>query len=147
MRLIPSNCEALRLLTDYSCILRENPALTTPEVRRLAVTHIHDLIAVALGATRDGEAIAEGRGIRAARLRAVKEDILANLGAPELTIVAVAHRQRVTPRYVHMLFEGEGITFSEYVLNQRLLRAHRMLTDPRFSGRTITDYRLRFRLW
>jgi transcriptional regulator GlxA family with amidase domain len=138
MRLVPRNCEALRLLADYSSILRENPTLTTPEVRHLAVTHIHDLIAVALGATRDGEAIAEGRGIRAARLRAVKEDILANLSAPELTIVAVALRQQVTPRYVHMLFEGEGITFSEYVLNQRLLRAHRMLTDPRLAGRTIT---------
>ena len=138
MQLIPRNCEALRLLTNYSGILRENPTLTTPEVRHLAVTHIHDLIAVALGATRDGEAIAEGRGIRAARLRTVKEDILANLSVPELTIVAVALRQGVTPRYVHMLFEGEGITFSEYVLNQRLLGAHRMLTDPRFAGRTIT---------
>jgi AraC-like DNA-binding protein len=118
--------------------LRENPTLTTPEVRHLAVTHIHDLIAVALGATRDGEAIAEGRGIRAARLRAVKDDILANLSAPELTIVAVALRQGVTPRYVHMLFEAEGTTFSEYVLSQRLMRAHRMLTDPRFAGQTIT---------
>jgi AraC-like DNA-binding protein len=138
MRLVPRNCEALRLLTHYSSILRENPTLTTPEVRHLAVTHIHDLIAVALGATRDGEAIAEGRGIRAARLRAVKDDILANLSAPELTIVAVALRQGVTPRYVHMLFEAEGTTFSEYVLSQRLMRAHRMLTDPRFAGQTIT---------
>jgi AraC-like DNA-binding protein len=138
MQIIPRHCEALRLLTDYSGILRGNPTLTTPEVRHLAATHILDLIAVALGATRDGEAIAEGRGIRAARLRTVKEDILANLSAPELTIVAVALRQGVTSRYVHMLFEAEGTTFSEYVLNQRLMRAHRMLTDPRFAGRTIT---------
>jgi hypothetical protein len=25
-------------------------------------------------------------------------------------------RQRVTPRYVHRLFEGEGVTLTEFVL-------------------------------
>jgi AraC-like DNA-binding protein len=38
-----------------------------------------------------------------------------------------------------MLFEQEGITFSQYVISQRLLRAHRMLTDPRFADRSITS--------
>jgi AraC-like DNA-binding protein len=95
-------------------------------------------MAVALGATRDGVAIAEGRGIRAARLRAVKADILSHLGSSNLTVQAVALRQRVTPRYVHMLFEAEGVTFSEFVLGQRLLRAFRMLTDPRLRPMTIS---------
>jgi drug/metabolite transporter (DMT)-like permease len=46
------------------------------------------------------------------------EDILANLTSPELSVTAVALRQRVTPRYVQMLLEGEGTTFSEFVLNR-----------------------------
>lgn len=94
--------------------------------------------ASALGATRDGAEIACGRGVRAARLRAVKADILEHLGSLELTVTAVALRERVTPRYVHMLFEAEGTTFSEFVLGQRLTRAHRMLSDSRFAALTIS---------
>jgi hypothetical protein len=79
MRLIPRHNEALLLLTRYVRILREDPVLVTPELRHVAVTHAHDLIAMALGATRDGAEIACGRGVRAARLRAVKADILEHL--------------------------------------------------------------------
>ena len=64
-------------------------------------------------------------------------DILDNLSDPNLSVSVVAARQRVTPRYVHMLFEGEGATFSEYVVGERLMRARRMLSDPRFAGRAI----------
>jgi len=56
----------------------------------------------------------------------------------ELTIVSVAERHRVTPRYVRKLFEGEGITFSEFVLAQRLARSRRMLADPRHEAETIS---------
>jgi AraC-like DNA-binding protein len=51
--------------------------------------------------------------------------------------VALAARQRVTPRYIHKVFEGEGTTFSRFVLGQRLARVHRLLTDPRHADRTI----------
>lgn len=138
MRPIPRNNEALQLLMKYLEILGQDPALMTTELRHVAVTHIHDLIAMAIGATRDGAAIANGRGVRAARLKAVKADILENLGTLELTVGAVALRQRVAPRYVHRLFETEGVTFSEFVLAQRLTRTHRMLSDPRFSDLSVS---------
>ena len=35
------------------------------------------------------------------------------------------------------LFEGEGTSFSEFVLLRRLARAHRMLTDRRWADRGI----------
>ena len=81
--------------------------------------------------------IAEGRGIRAARLRAIFADVNANLGDCDLTAAAVARRQSVTPRYVHKLFEGEGLNLSSCVLGRRLSRAHRMPSDPRLGDRTI----------
>jgi AraC-like DNA-binding protein len=43
----------------------------------------------------------------------------------------------MTSRYVHKLFANEGLTFSSFVLGQRLARAHRMLSDPRRADRTI----------
>ena len=82
--------------------------------------------------------ITAGRGLRAARLWAVKTDILENLDDLKLTATAVALRQRVTPRYIHMLFETEGTTYSEFVVGQRLIRAHRLLSDPRFAGLSIS---------
>lgn len=138
MRLVPRDNEALRLLVKYSGILREKLAFVSPELSHLAVTHMRDLMAMALGARRDGAAIAGGLSLRATRLRAIKADILENLGKPELTVTAVALRQRVTPRYIHMLFKIEGITFSEFVLGQRLMRAHRMLSGTSFAGSSIS---------
>jgi AraC-like DNA-binding protein len=103
------------------------------------VAHIHDLIALSIGAARDAAAAAEDRGVRAARLRVIKADTARNLADCELTVTAIAARQRVTPRYVHKVFESEGVTFSEFVLGRRLAAAYRLLTDPRFDYRAIAS--------
>jgi AraC-like DNA-binding protein len=139
LRLVPPHTEALKLLVTYARAIADALPLATAELQRLAVTHMHDLIAATIGATRDGRAIAEGRGIAAARLRAIMTDISANLGDGDLTVAEVARRHGVTPRYIHRLFENEGLTFSSFLLGQRLSRAHRMLSDPRLSDRNISS--------
>jgi AraC-like DNA-binding protein len=53
-------------------------------------------------------------------------------------VTALARRHGVSPRYVQMLFETESTTFSEFVRDTRLARAHQMLTDPRCAGRTVS---------
>jgi AraC-like DNA-binding protein len=123
----------LRLLRPYVTAWRETFDMIDPAVCRLAATHVHDLMAMALGATRGAAAVANGRGMRAARLNAVKADIAANLTARDLSVSAVALRQRVTPHYIHLLFEGEGTTFAQFVLGERLAHARRMLLDPRHA--------------
>jgi AraC-like DNA-binding protein len=50
----------------------------------------------------------------------------------------VAVRLSVTHRYLQRLFECEGTTFTEYVARERLGRAYRLLSDPRFLNRSIT---------
>jgi AraC-like DNA-binding protein len=138
MQLIPQSNDALRLLNGYLAIVRDDLALSTAEMRQLVTTHVYDLMAMAIGATRDGAAIAQERGVRAARLAAVKADVIANAGNPALSLAAVAARQGISPRSVQLLFESEGSTFSQFVIEQRLARAHRMLTDPRHGGSTIS---------
>jgi AraC-like DNA-binding protein len=138
MRVIPHGNEALGLLVSYLETVREDVRLATPELRHLAITHVHDLFALALGANRDGAAMAAERGRRAARLAATKADIVARLDRRDLSLDAVAARQHVTPRYIQLLFEREGITFSQFVLVQRLARAHRMLTSPSHAGWTVS---------
>ncbi len=138
MRVIPHSNEALRLLTGYLKMLHEGLSLATPELRDRVATHVHDLVAMAIGTTTDGAALAEERGVRAARLAAIKADIRTHLDRRDLSVVAVAARQHVTPRYVQLLFEGEGTTFSQFVLEQRLARAHQLLTSPRHAGWTVS---------
>jgi AraC-like DNA-binding protein len=133
---------ALRLLKNYlAATANDEEALASPALQRLFATHVHDLVALALGATADAACIAEGRGARAARLQAIKRDIAASLfrGEPRPTAEAMAAHHNVTPRYLHKLFEGEGLTYSEYVLKQRLERARQMLIDPRLADRTISS--------
>jgi AraC-like DNA-binding protein len=137
MRPIPNDNAALQLLLKYLHLVEDHD-LATPELLRLAVSHIYDLVALTLGATRDAAETAKNGGLRAARLHAIKADILASLSRHGLPLAEIAVRHGVSPRYVQMLFESEGLTFSQFMLDQRLTRAHRMLTDPRFAGRTIT---------
>jgi transcriptional regulator GlxA family with amidase domain len=101
-----------------------------PQMQISIATHVHDLIALTLGATRDAAEIAHGRGVRAARLAAVKDDIAKRLDQPNLSVAAIAVLHRCTPRHIQRLFEDEGTTFTDYLLTQRLARAHRMLTNP-----------------
>jgi AraC-like DNA-binding protein len=136
-RRIAGSNEALRLLIGYLGVIEQDATLTSPKLCRTVVTHLHDLIALAIGATRDGAELASGRGLRAARLRVVKTDVLANLGSRDLSVAAVARRQGITPRYVHMLFETEGTTFSQFVLGERLELARRLLADVRHDSRKI----------
>lgn len=129
--------QALRLLLGYLQALEAEETISSPETKRLVTAHIHDLAALAIGATRDAEHAIEGRGKRAARLAAVKADIFANLGTARLSVNTVAARQGVSPRYVQMLFEAEGLSFSEFVLEQRLVRAQKMLVSPGFANHPI----------
>ncbi|HEY6259546.1 MAG TPA: AraC family transcriptional regulator [Xanthobacteraceae bacterium] len=137
LRPIPAETPALQLLAHYAGVVTDGPSLATPELRGAVVTHMHDLAALAIGGNRDGLEIAQRRGIRAARLHAVKSDIMENLGRPGLTTTTMAARHGVTPRYVRLLFEREGMTFSQFVLEQRLAKAQRMLADPHLAERPI----------
>jgi AraC-like DNA-binding protein len=136
---IPPDTEALRLLVGYVGVLQDAQALATPELRELVVTHVHDLAALALGATRETATLAKSRGMRAARLRAVKADILAHLTDRALSLDAVAARHGISSVYVRKLFADDHGTFTDFVLGERLARAHRLLSDPRCHGRTISD--------
>jgi AraC-like DNA-binding protein len=137
VRPIPRGTGALALLANYVGALIDDPLFSTPEMRRLIVAQLCDLVAITLGATHDAAAVAEGRGVRAARLRAIKSDIEAHLAQGGLSPSAVARRQKISDSYIRKLFEGEGTSFSEFVLVRRLVRAHRMLTHRRWADQSI----------
>jgi AraC-like DNA-binding protein len=134
MRPIRRTTDALLLLARYTAPLLDDDALTVPELRRLAVTHVHDLVALALGATREAADAARARGVRAAHLSRAKAYIVEKCNDPSLSVGTVAGLLGVTPRYLQKLFERDGGTFSAFLLGQRLTCAHRALTQPEFDA-------------
>lgn len=138
-RRIPADNAALRLLVGYLENARDAQALVTPQLQHLAVTHIYDLVAMAVGATRDARETAKGRGVRAARLRAARAFVLRNLARHDLSAATLALHLGVTPRYIYMLFEHETESFAEFLLGERLMCAHGMLADQHFASRPISS--------
>jgi AraC-like DNA-binding protein len=143
MRPIPRNNSALTLMVGYAGIMNDDVSLATPELRHSVALHMHDLAALALGSiTRDAAELALGRGVRAARLRAIKNDILCQLGKHALSIADTVKRHGLSEAYIRKLFAAEGTSFTEYVTQQRLNRAWHMLQDPRHRATTISDIAL-----
>jgi AraC-like DNA-binding protein len=138
MRRITKDTSGLRLLRKYLDVVADDEALAAPASQRLIVSHFYDLVALALGARSDAKAFAADRTVGAVRLAAIKADIVANLDDGNLNATMVATRNRVTVRYLHKLFESEGITYSEFVLGRRLARAYCLLTNPLHSRRAIS---------
>jgi AraC-like DNA-binding protein len=138
-RPLPANSAALQLLLGYLSLLRRNSSAATLELQRLAADHVCDLLALALGATRDGAENARQRGVRAARLEAIKKSVRENLGDGDLSVTDIADLHRMTPRYVQQLFHAAGTTFSEFMRDERLAQAHRMLGSLRFADQRIAE--------
>ena len=124
------SADSLRLLVAYVSALCQSPQLILPpEASYAVVRHVCDLAALSIGASRDGAHLAQSRGLPAARLRAIKAYVNANIGSSPISMEEVAAHQGVTARYVRKLFEVEGLSFTAYVAERRLARAHVMLTD------------------
>lgn len=127
-RRIPGDTAALVLLRQYVASLPDR--LVDPGLSSLVATHVYDLMALAIGAIGDGRAIARARSVRAVRLEAIKAELTRD---PSQPIDEIARRQGVTPRYVQLLFEEQGDTFSEFVTERKLNVAWSMLRSPRYA--------------
>ena len=133
MRRIARDTSGLRLVRKYLDIADDDEALAAPASQRLIISHFYDLVALALGANGDAKALAADRTVGAVRLATIKADIVANLDDGNLRATTVAARNRLTVRYLHKLFESEGVTYSEFVLRERLARAYNLLRSPLYS--------------
>jgi AraC-like DNA-binding protein len=69
----------------------------------------------------------------------IKLYIANHLADPELTLAKLASVTSCTKRYLHMVFQAEGISISDYILKQRLERCRKDLLNPACAHRSITD--------
>ena len=139
LRLVPARAPALQLLARYLGSVLAGPVPLSAPLADAIVTHLTDLIELSLSATEPVSLPARDPGVRAARLNAIKADVDRHLTDGSLTVSALAARHGITPRYLHKLFEDEAMTYSRFVLDQRLALAYRRLRHPRYADRTISS--------
>lgn len=137
LRVVPRQTEALRLLSHYAEGLFADVPLD-PQFRNLAVSHVHDLIVLAFGPKRQAGETTKASALRAARLKAAKDFMSRNSSSRELNVIGVAQALGLTPRSLQRLFEADGTTFSEYLLEQRLARSFRMLSDLKHASLAVS---------
>jgi AraC-like DNA-binding protein len=138
MQVIPRDRPALGFLRNYVGLAWDERMTATAEMQHLMLSHIYDLTGTVMGGvTRDAAERVHG-GVRAARLHTIKQDIANLLHRSDLSVTDIAARHGCTPRYVQRLFEAEATTYTDYVLSQRIARAHRMLSDPRYAHEKIS---------
>lgn len=101
--------------------------------------HILDLVVLALGAEGEAREFVEQRSLGAVRRDAIIREIASRSGDPGLSAASIAAEIGVTPRYVHLLLEETGKSFTHHVLERRLEKAAVLLRDPRSRLRKIAD--------
>jgi AraC-like DNA-binding protein len=112
--------------------------LQEPQSAQLFGNHLVELAALALGGA-PRRLVEDDGGIRAARRSAILREIERRSGDQSLNAVVIAASLGVTPRYVHLLLEGTGRSFTHHVLERRLVKAAALLRDPRCRNRKIAD--------
>jgi AraC-like DNA-binding protein len=138
MRLIPRAFEPLRLLAGYLALVRQEAKAGTADLSQTIVSHLHDLVALAINGNEDTWQTGVG-ATAAARLAAAVADIAKSFTDPRLTLAALARRQGVSARYLQRLFEDSGTSFTARVQELRLQRAFALLTRSQAQGRRIAD--------
>jgi AraC-like DNA-binding protein len=69
----------------------------------------------------------------------IKTFIDKNFARSDLSIALIAKQLQISPRYIQMAFTSESLSPSEYLRNRRLTSCARMLGDPQFGRRSITQ--------
>lgn len=103
--------------------------------QHLMAQHLVDLVAL-LFTTRKGPG---EPGRASAQLDLIRADALHDLGNPALALANLVRRHGLSERQAQRLFEQSENTFTEFVLEQRLLLARKLVTDPTQRHRKISD--------
>jgi len=106
--------------------------------QQTAAQHLIDLVGLLLGNNADQRELVE-RGYSHARIELLKSETLKHLCRSNLTIALIARVTGLGARQAQRLFAQSGTTFTEFVLEQRLALAHKLLIEPLHRHRKVSD--------
>jgi len=140
MRHIAHDNGGLIALGHYAAaVMRGLLPMNSTALADLAVNYMSGLVATMIAeAQAPARVIARRPDRPTISLLSLKADIEASLGQPSLSLEQLATTHGVTTRYFQKLFEAEGRTFSDYLLERRLERAFQMLRDGNRTERAVS---------
>jgi len=125
------------LATTLQSLWRQSQADLEPEIGARVAGSVLDLFA-ATWLQRQGMQPSDSSTVGYRRAE-IKRHIESQLRDPALSARSISEAFGISSRYLHMLFEREGETVSNYILRRRLDYCFKQLSDPLWSKRTITE--------
>jgi len=142
-RSLDANPAATRLLTGYyEGVLNRLRDGLSDQGRALAAAHLVDLVALCIAPSHFASEADLRGGVRAARIGAILREIASRAATVDLSAAQIGAIVGVSERYVRQLLQDTGKTFSEHVLEQRLLLAYKLLMSPHGTRRKISEIAL-----
>jgi AraC-like DNA-binding protein len=133
------NPASARMVQRYFALCNDLARDLDAEGRQAAAEHLMELISLLLKTGSESSGPIEGRRHSAARLDLLKSEALKNLTRGNLNIAMISQASGLSARQTQRLFARTGVTFTEFVLEQRLSLAHRLLTNPEHRHRKVSD--------
>jgi len=103
------------------------------------VTHVRSPTLELLARTYASLPARRRLSVRAQTFRRVRSFILEHLAEPELTPQRIATENRISVRYLHLLFGAAGSSVSAWIRSQRLERCAEDLANPTLVHQSITQ--------
>jgi len=126
-----------RLAADTVAALQREAALISNAEFLGAARAAADLVLLGIAGVADLKS--EDRSIRASNLARAKRVIRARLMDADLSLSDIATDCGISLRYLHDLFRDDGRTVREYLQEQRLQAARRLLERSPLGPATVTD--------
>jgi len=138
LRMLPPDLPEPALAIGYAQLLARSPELSALLLQS-ALSHLQELMARVLAPAAQAPA---QDAVDVPRLALIRRDILARIDRADLSLAQIARLHHLTPRQVQRLFAREGMYFSDFVREQRLMRARAMLADPAQRHRRVLEIAL-----
>ena len=128
-------CGIGRVVCDFiASVVSEAPKLDSRSEADLADT-VYRLLRLSISESLGDDGPSHREFLR----ERIKSYILGDLRNPALNINQIASALHCTKRYLHKVFESEGISLSDYIWRSRLDCCRTELLDPRHHARSVTD--------
>jgi len=139
---LDQNSEPVRHLKRFAEMLLAEGPPEDPRLSQQIEQTLIDLIVLTLGASRDTADIARMRGLRAARLREILNEINLRYTDPRFGTATLAQRLGLSSNYIQKLLHETGTSFTERVLELRLQKARSLLASRHNDGMKVADIAL-----
>ncbi|WP_169566455.1 helix-turn-helix domain-containing protein [Sneathiella limimaris] len=125
-----------RIATEFCTMLAKEDERLKSEQRHLLGNQLLDVLAFSL-MSQGADAPEAESSIQQARLRSIMNWIEAHISEPNLSLERVARANNISLRYLHLLFQQNEMSVSEWIWNRRLELCYDVLASD--GTRSITS--------